>query len=157
MRKTLAALLTVALLGLGSAFAQDGMMGDQFWIGVSGGFPGAAVHFGFADLADGLDVRANVGFNYAGTTGFAVGVDALYSLPIDTGMSPIDVYVGGGPGLGVGGGLALAINVFGGVEYRLSEVGLPEGGVFLEAGPAIGVLPTFAFGVAARLGFNYYF
>ena len=156
MRKTLAALLTAALLSLGSAFAQDSMMGEQFWVGISGGFPGVAVHFGLSDIIDDLDVRANVGFNYNGT-GFAVGVDALYGLPIDTGATPLDVYVGGGPGFSVGTGGGLAINVFGGVEYRLSDLGLPEGGVFLEAGPAIAVTPAFAFGVAARLGFNFHF
>lgn len=157
MRKTLATFLTVALLSLGSAWAQE-MVGEDFWVGVSGGFPGAAIHFGFNDLlSPGIDLRANVGYSYAGTVGFAVGVDVLYDLPVDTGDAPLDVYIGGGPGLSVGTGLGIGFNVFGGVEYRLIDVGLPEGGVFLEAGPAIAITPAFAFGVAARLGFNYHF
>lgn len=157
MRTLLATLLTATLLSLGSAFAQDSMMGSQFWVGVSGGFPGAAIHFGFEDVTPGLDLRANVGYAYAGTVGFAVGLDALYALPVDTGTTPIDVYAGGGPGLSVGSGLGIALNLFAGVEYRLTDVGLPEGGVFFEAGPALAITPAFAFGVAARLGFNFHF
>jgi hypothetical protein len=152
MRKLLVSLIAVAALGTGAAFAQGG-----YWAGVSAGFPGAALHFGIDDVAPALAVRLNAGYNYIGTGGFALGVDALYDLPVDLGDAPIAVYAGGGLGIGIGAGVALGINLFVGGEFSLAQAGLPEGGVFLEVGPAIGIIPNFGFGVAGRLGFNYHF
>jgi hypothetical protein len=152
MRKLLVSLIAVAALGTGAAFAQGG-----YWAGVSAGFPGAALHFGIDDVAPALAVRLNAGYNYIGTGGFALGVDALYDLPVDLGDAPIAVYAGGGLGIGIGAGVALGINLFVGGEFSLAQAGLPEGGVFLEVGPAIGIIPNFGFGVAGRLGFNSHF
>lgn len=152
MRKFLVTLIAVAALGSGAALAQS------YWAGFSVGYPGAAVHFGVEDVAPSLSVRINAGYNYVVSTGFAVGVDALYDLPVDMGGAPIGVYAGGGVGLGIGGGpLNLGVNVFGGGEFSLASAGLPEGGVFVEVGPSIRVLPSFQFGVVGRLGFNYHF
>jgi GTPase len=53
--------------------------------------------------------------------------------------------------------LGVGLGAFGGVEYRLGELGLPEGGVFLEVGPTSYVVPAFGFGFNGRLGFNYHF
>ncbi len=152
MRKVLVSLIAVAALGTGAAFAQGG-----YWAGVSAGYPGAALHFGIDDIAPALAVRLNAGYNYIGTGGFALGVDALYDLPVDLGDTPIAVYAGGGVGIGIGAGVALGVNVFVGGEFSLAQAGLPEGGVFLEVGPAIGIIPNFGFGVSGRLGFNYHF
>lgn len=152
MRKLLVSLIAVAALGTGAAFAQGG-----YWAGVSAGYPGAALHFGIDDIAPSLAVRLNAGYNYIGTGGFALGVDALYDLPVDMGDTPIAVYAGGGVGIGIGAGVALGVNVFVGGEFSLAQAGLPEGGVFLEVGPAIGIIPNFGFGVSGRLGFNYHF
>lgn len=154
MRKFIIGLVAVAVLGTGSAFAQSG-----YWAGISAGYPGAALHFGIEDVAPNFSVRLNAGYSYIGTRGFALGVDALYDLPVDLGDTPIDVYAGGGIGLGIGGvgGVGLGVNLFVGGEFSLAQAGLPEGGVFLEVGPALGVLPSFGFGVAGRLGFNYHF
>ncbi len=152
MRKVLVSLIAVAALGTGAAFAQGG-----YWAGVSAGYPGAALHFGIDDIAPALAVRLNAGYNYIGTGGFALGVDALYDLPVDMGDTPIAVYAGGGVGIGIGAGVALGVNVFVGGEFSLAQAGLPEGGVFLEVGPAIGIIPNFGFGVSGRLGFNYHF
>jgi len=159
MRKLILSLLAVAVLGAGSAFAQSGL-----WVGVSGGYPGAVLHFGVENVFSGLDVRANVGYRYIGETGFGLGADVLYGLDIDTGVLPLDTYVGGGLQFGIGGGGSLGIGAFGGIEYRLGELGLPEGGVFLEIGPSIGYRlnpdvdeDAFGFDFIGRFGFNYHF
>jgi len=152
MRKLLVSLITVVALGAGVASAQG-----AYWAGVSAGYPGASLHFGIADIAPDFSVRVNAGFNYIGT-GFSLGVDGLYALPVDMGDTPIDVYAGAGVGLGIGGGaLGVGLNVFAGGEFNLASAGLPEGGVFLEVGPSIGFVPAFGFGVLGRLGFNYHF
>jgi hypothetical protein len=148
MRKLVISLLAVFVLGAGSAFAQSG-----FWAGASVGWPGASIHFGVENVAQDLDLRVNVGSTY--TLAFSVGVDALYNLNIDTGVLPLDTYVGGGAAIGVGPVTTIGLGVFGGIEYRLTEVDLPEGGVFFEVGPAISF--PFLVGVVARLGFNYHF
>ena len=151
MRKLIISLLAVAVLGAGSAFAQSG-----YWAGVSAGYPGAVVHFGVENVFAGLDIRANIGYQYIGVPGFSLGADVLYGLAVDTGTLPLDTYVGGGIGVGIGTGMSIGAGVFGGVEYRLGEIGLPEGGVFLEIGPSFSFTP-FAFGFLGRLGFNYHF
>lgn len=150
MRKFLIALIAVVTLGAGTAFAQS-----SYWAGFSVGYPGAALHFGISDVSPDLSVRINAGYNYIGS-GFALGVDALYDLPIDMGTAPIGVYAGGGLGLGIGSSVDVAFNAFIGGEFSLADAGLPQGGVFLEVGPSISLSP-FAFGVLGRLGFNYHF
>lgn len=150
MRKLLVSLITVVALGAGLASAQG-----AYWAGVSAGYPGASLHFGIEDIAPDFSVRINAGYNYIGT-GFALGVDGLYDLPVDLGDTPIDVYAGAGVGLGIGSSFDIAINVFGGGEFNLASAGLPEGGIFLEVGPSLGLSP-FKFGVIGRLGFNYHF
>lgn len=156
MRKLLISLIAVAALGAGTAFAQSG-----FWAGVSGGYPGAQVHFGVENVFAGLDVRANVGFNYYGfgAPTIGVGVDVLYGLDADTGAVPINVYVGGGPNFTfVGGNLGAGVMAFVGGEYALGDLGIPELSVFLEVGPAVKLLPQpFGFDFAGRLGVNYRF
>jgi len=151
MRKLILSLLAVTVLGAGSAFAQSG-----FWAGASAGWPGAALHFGVENVVAGLDVRANVGASYT-FADFSVGADVLYGLDLDVGMLPLETYVGGGVALNIGTGIGFGAGVFAGIEYRLGEVGLPEGGIFFEVGPSFAVTPAFAFGVLARLGFNYHF
>lgn len=151
MRKLVISLLAVTVLGAGSALAQSGL-----WAGVSAGWPGAALHFGVENVVQNLDVRANIGSSYT-FNAFSVGIDALYGLDVDLGVVPVDAYVGGGVALGIGAGLSVGIGAFGGVEYRLGDIGLPEGGVFLEVGPSFAITPAFAVGVLARLGFNYHF
>ncbi len=155
MRKLLISLIVIAALGTGGVFAQSG-----FWAGVSGGYPGAQVHFGVENVFAGLDVRANLNYFYFGAaaTGIGIGADVLYGLDVDTGVVPIDVYVGGGPNIQVGtGALGLSIDAFVGGEYRLGELNLPQGGVFLEVGPVIKILPGFSADFIGRLGFNWHF
>jgi hypothetical protein len=151
MRKLILSLLAVAVLGAGSAFAQSGL-----WAGVSSGWPGFAVHLGIEDVIADLDVRANVNSTYG--FAFGVGADVLYDLDVDLGTLPLETYVGGGLNLiFIPGAMGVSVGAFGGIEYRLGELGLPEGGIFLEVGPDLLVVPAFVFGINARLGFNYYF
>lgn len=157
MRKLLLGLLAALVLGSGTAFAQSG-----FFAGLSGGYPGAAIHFGVEDvITPGLDLRANIGYAYAGASGPSFGVDGLYGLDVDTGEVPVDIYAGGG--LGLVFGEALAIKALVGGEYRFFEIDLPELGAFLEVGPSFGIdLDTAdayepGFGFDARVGVNYHF
>jgi hypothetical protein len=151
MRKLVISLLAVFVLGAGSAFAQSG-----FWAGASVGWPGAAIHFGVENVVQGLDLRVNVGSSY-NFRAFSVGADVLYNLVVDTGMLPLDTYVGGGLAIGIGPATSIGAGVIAGVEYRLLEANLPEGGIFFEVGPSLALTPAFAFGVVGRLGFNYHF
>lgn len=159
MRKVLVALFTAALLTGGAAFAQGMDMGAHYWAGVSAGYPGVTFHFGVSDVAPNLSVRANVGYGYGGVTGsgFAVGLDGLYNLPVDTGDVPVTVYAGLGPTMVFASDFNIGANVFAGAEYRLGQIGLEQGGVFFEAGPAIYFTPSFQADFVGRLGFNYHF
>ena len=152
MRRLFIGLLTVLVLGAGTASA-------QMWAGISSGFPfGVTLHFGLEDvLSPGIDVRANGTVGFAGA--FGVGADVLIGLPVNVPDIPIDVYAGGGPAVAFAGagGFALAVNAFAGVEYRLGQVGFDPGGVFLEVGPTIVLVPAFGAGFVGRLGFNYHF
>jgi hypothetical protein len=150
MRKLIISLLAVAILGSGAAFAQTGT-----WAGVSVGWPGAALHFGVENIATNLDVRANLGYAYAG--GFAFGVDALYNINLQTDLPEFSTYAGGGIGFAFGEGLSAGVGLLVGGEYRLVEAGIPQGGVFFEAGPTFAITPEFLFGFGGRLGFNYHF
>lgn len=156
MRKLLISLIAIAALGTGGAFAQSG-----FWAGVSGGYPGAQVHFGVENVFAGLDVRANVGLNYYGfgAPAIGVGVDVLYGLDVDTGAVPIGVYVGGGPNFTlVGGNIGVGAMAFVGGEYPLGDLGIPELSVFFEVGPAVKIVPLpVGFDFVGRLGVNYRF
>jgi hypothetical protein len=158
MRKVLITLLAITALGAGAAFAQNGSSTDQYWAGISAGYPGANFHFGVSNVAPDFSVRANLGFGYFGY-GFTAGLDGLYNLPVNTGDLPLTVYAGLGPtaAFGYSGGFAFGANAFAGAEYRLGQIGMPEGGVFFEAGPVIYFVPSFFGGFVGRLGFNYHF
>lgn len=155
MRKLLIALVAVFAVGAGSAFAQSG-----YWAGFSVGYPGAALHFGLEDVTPNLAVRVNAGYAYVGNR-FALGFDALYNLSVATGSTPIDAYLGGGVGIGIGAGSPIvSINALVGGEFRLVDLGIPSAGLFLEVGPSVSFnLPRnrAPFGVLARFGINYHF
>lgn len=171
MRRLAATLFTVLTLGLlGGAFAQEDTVpiGQGYWAGASTGFPfGLNLHFGAENLiGQGLHLRGNAS---VGFPSFGVGADVLAGLPIDTGDAPVNIYAGGGAHISFGNphrdddvdesfthfGIGLLV----GAEYRLFEAGLPEGGIFLEAGPAVvlGEGRGSGFGFSAKLGFNYHF
>jgi hypothetical protein len=164
MRTLILGLLAALVLGGGAAFAQTGA-----WGGLSGGYPGAAAHFGVEDVGvENLDARVNLGYAYAGAAGFALGVDGLYGLNLDTGELAADIYVGAGVGMVVGE--ALALKALAGGEYRFVDLDLPQVGLFLEVGPSFGIdmndedlddddeeIYDGGFGFDARLGVNYHF
>lgn len=156
MRKWMIALLATLMTGAGAAFAQDlTTPGQGYWAGASVGYPGASLHFGVENVIEDLAVRANLGFNYAATSGLAAGVDALYTLPIET-EAPVNPYAGGGIAFGFGQTFDAAIHVIGGAEFRLVDAGAPEVGIFGEVGPGFSVTGS-GFAFTGRLGANYHF
>ena len=164
MRK-LVILLSFLALSVGTAFAQtddasvsvnlniNNAVTENYWAGISFGFPGIYGHFGLKDvLGNGGDVRANLGYNYVGST-FAIGADALFDINLGV-NAPLGLYLGGGPYVNVGNRFILGVEGLAGLEYRLSDFGFNPGAVFFELGPAIG---TGGFDFRSRVGFNYYF
>ena len=146
MRKIILALLAALVLG-GAAYAQSG-----FFVALSAGWPGAAVHVGVEDvIVEGLDARLNVGYEYAGN--FSIGLDALYGLDVEIPDVPIDVYVGGGLGASFAGDFVIKALVGG--SYGLDDLGVEGLSVFLELGPTY----NFNSGINAdaRLGVAYGF
>ncbi|UCH26752.1 MAG: hypothetical protein JSV66_03640 [Trueperaceae bacterium] len=134
MRKVLVILVSVVALGLGSTWAQ----GD-ITLGASAGFPYAAAHVSIADLAAGLDVRANVVFalsDYGGgdSSGFGVGADVLYGLDFDLGID-VDVYAGAGATFTFGTDQVALLNAFIGGTYPLDVSGMSGLSLFAEVGP----------------------
>lgn len=151
MRKLIISLLALFTVIGGTAFAQGG-----YWAGVHAGFPGAGVHFGVSDLAPNLDFRANVGYSYAGFSGFSIGADVLYNLDLDV-AEDFQVYAGGGLNVAfAAGGAGISLHALIGGEFDLASSGLNNGGIFIEVGPALNLSPTQFSGIA-RLGFNYHF
>ncbi len=151
MRKL--ALMAVLVFSLGLATAQN----ESYWAGVSGGFPGLNLHFGLNDVvSQGVDLRINGTFTYAGA--FGLGADVLAALPIEL-EGPVVIYGGGGPYalFGGAGGFGFGLTLFVGGEYRLADVGFAPGGIFLEVGPALRFAPTFGGDFVGRFGFNYHF
>lgn len=152
MRKVL---VVVFALVLGSGFAQEV---QGLWAGISAGFPGFNLHVGAENVLDlggqPLDIRGSAGFNYFGAAA-VISADGLLGFDVDTDL-PIDAYAGAGLTARIGSGFNLGIEGVVGVEYRLGDVGLPEGGVFFEILPILYITPV-DFGFNARLGFNYHF
>lgn len=164
MRKFLITLLATLSLGVGSAFAQDNMMGGTQWVGASAalGLPlGLNLHYGLADLlAPDLDLR----FNLAAATFFnggialAGGADVLYHLNLEMQNDlPLDVYVGGGLDIGANFGseigLAASLAALAGAEYPIDN----NLAIFGELRGGLGFSPGISFAGGLRLGVNYYF
>jgi hypothetical protein len=154
-RIRLLALALVALTFAGSASAQD-------WFGVRSGFPlGVTLHYGVGNaLGNGADLRISGRIvSSAGAVRFGVGADALLGVFAD---GPVDAYVGGGPSIEFGPGLAeLGVQGLVGGQLRFVQVGLPQLGVFVEGsvGASLSLsggtarIPTFG----AALGVNWFF
>lgn len=150
-------LIVAALVsGISCASAQGN------WFGVRSGYPlGLTVLYGVNNgLGNGADLRVNGRLVVDGNgTRFGLGLDALHTVAA---VSPFSVYLGGGPAVEVGSGVAL-LDVHGliGSEFRFVDLGIPRLGVFAEGtlGARIGLsgissrFPTFG----AALGVNYHF
>ena len=165
MRKLFILLLGVLALSAGTTFAQtddastsvnlniNNAVTENYWAGISFGYPGIYGHFGLKDvLGAGGDVRANLGYAYAGG-GFVLSADALFDIALNV-DAPLGLYLGGGPYINVGDGFSVGIEGLAGLEYRLIDFGFTPGAVFFELGPAIG---TGGFDFISRVGFAYYF
>ncbi len=132
------------------------------WFGVRSGYPlGVTLLYGIGNgLGPGVDLRINgrIVVDQNGTR-FGLGLDGLRNVVV---KSPFTVYLGGGPALEAGSGVAL-LDVHGlvGSEFRFVDLGVPRLGVFAEGtlGAQIGLagvpsrFPTFG----AALGVNYHF
>lgn len=163
MRKLIATLLALTVLGFGSALAQEGVdntvaVDSDYWAGISTGWPfGVNVHFGVEDvIGQGVDLRANAALGLGAQ--FGLGVDALADLPVDLDNPDLGIYAGGGLNFGFAGGtFGFGLGLLVGGEYRLAGAGLPEGGIFLEVGPTLAFVPSFVPNANAKFGFNYHF
>ncbi len=150
-------LLLVALAsGLATASAQGN------WFGVRSGYPlGVTLHYGIANaLSNGYDLRVSgkLVVDNAGSR-FGLGLDAMHTFAA---ASPFSAYLGAGPSMEFGSGTALLdLHALLGGEFRFTDFGLPQLGLFAEGtlGATIGIsnaasrFPTFG----AALGVNWHF
>ncbi len=123
------------------------------WFGMSGGYPVlTGLHIGLRDVLPQLDIRFGAGYALPGA--FSASLDAFYNFDDLFGSAPVSLYVGGGLLTTVGGpGSALDLGLLVGTEIRLSPGG--PASVFVEAGPAVQLLPTLGSGdLLARAGIN---
>lgn len=161
MRKLIVSILAFVALGLGTAQAQDAFgttvdLSPDYYAGIAGGLNGGNaaffLHFGISDLiTEGIGTRFSLG--YSGAMG--LGADVIANLPVNTGDAPLGIYAGAGLGiLFIPRDTRVNIGVLVGTEFRFSN--FPEGGIFLELGPAFSVT---GHGTHFNLkaGFNYHF
>lgn len=162
MRKMLIALFAVAVLGAGSALAQD--MSVQYdttqWAGVGLGYP-FQVYYGIDNaVGQDLDLRVRVSSYFWNVS---LGADILTPITTIENM-PITVYAGGGPNVDYlfSAGLGIGVSGLVGAEYRFNQ----DYGAFLELGAGytyyfgdLTGLNYFGLGFQPRgaLGFNYHF
>jgi hypothetical protein len=163
MQKVTVTLLTILSLSLGTALAQTvtaptPLPAGQYYLGVStGGTPsGLTFHAGAVNALDnGFTLRGNLAVGSGGS--FGIGADAIANLPIAT-QGPLAIYAGAGPFAALGGiENNFGINFLIGGEFRLVDLGFPTGGVFLEIGPNLNILPRFTGGFYGRGGVNLHF
>jgi hypothetical protein len=155
--RALFVLIAAALVsGISCANAQGN------WFGIRSGYPlGVTLHYGVANgFGPGADLRVS-GRLVVDQNGsrFGLGLDAMHTVAA---ASPFSVYLGGGPAVEFGSGVAL-LDVHGlvGSEFRFVDLGMPQLGLFAEGtlGARIGIsgissrFPTFG----AALGVNYHF
>lgn len=150
MRRIILSLIFAATLISGAAFAQSG-----YWVALSGSLAGPSVHFGVENVFQNFDLRANLGSNY-GFNNLNVGVTALYTLPTDVPDIDGDLYLGAGFTAYLGGAFDFSVDLLGGIEFSLSDLGLGGAGVFVEAGGALS-WPLADSGLIVRGGFLYSF
>lgn len=153
--KRILSILILALLAGGAAQAQDN------WFGLRSGYPlGVTLHYGIDDgLSAGTDLRINGRIYVRGADAVVgVGVDALRTVSVE---DPFVVYVGGGPAIEIGSDVFLDVHGLAGAEFRLTDVDLPELGVFVEG--ALGATIALSGGTSrvpdfgAAVGFNWHF
>ena len=153
-------LLTLIVAALVSGISSASAKGN--WFGVRTGYPlGVTIHYGIANaLSNGFDLRVSghvVAHN--GQARIGIGLDTMHTIAT---AEPFSVYLGAGPAIEFGAGNAwLDLHGLLGSEFRFTDLGLPQLGIFVEGtlGGAIGLsdgsaeVPTFG----AALGVNYHF
>ena len=171
MHKFLVVLLSIMVLSLGAAFAQQdedidasdlaisaqaGPFGTTQYAGGSLGLPLLQGYYGLQDAFLGSDLRFRVGLTPVGGFGFTAGADLLYDFTTFGDDNEFTLYGGGGPSLRYIGGsiantgynfFAIDLTGVGGVNYRLD----PDISLFGEAGLGLG----FGFNEGAIAGQTY--
>ena len=151
MRKLLMTIFAVALFGGGAAFAQ------AQWAGVSIGYPSVQAYYGQENvLGDNLDLRGRVAISPFAGLGFGVGADVLTDIEQFGDANEFDLYVGGGPSLGVvPGSFYVDVSGLAGVEYNVDA----QIGVFGELRVGVGFAGSFgvfpAYGGALGVNFRF--
>ena len=154
----LLAVLALVLATLASGVAQA----QGSWAGIRSGYPfGVSAHYGIVDGLDtGTDLRITArAYARGGEASIGVGLDALRTIAVE---APFEVYVGGGPAVGIRGSGDFFVNAHGlvGGEFRFSDVDLPQLGVFVEAAAGLTIqsnAPVTFPDLDASVGFNWHF
>ncbi len=158
MHKLLVVLLSVAVLSLGAAFAQEdddvdasdlavsaqaGPFGTTQYAGGSLGFPLLQGYYGLQDAFLGGDLRFRLALQPLFGFNFVVGADSLHDITTFGDDDEFTLYAGGGPSIGyiTGSVNTVGYNYFafdvtgvGGVNYRLD----PSISLFGELGLGLG-------------------
>jgi hypothetical protein len=129
---------------------------DRYWFGVSTSFPlGPSLHFGLDDVLGSVALRASSSLFLGGE--LDLGISALIDLPVVITPLPARVYGGLGPTFTVAvEHSGFALQAFLGTEVRLGSGDTEPGGVFIEVGPSVELVPALDSGFVARVGFNYH-
>lgn len=128
---------------------------QRYWAGNSTGFPlGTIFHLGMRNVIGPVSLRTSSSAGLGGPFDFSLS--ALVDLPVSLANLPTTVYAGLGPSLTAGAD-ASSLNTQGflGVEYRLGKN--EPGGIFLELGPSLEIMPELDTSFVWTLGFNYHF
>ena len=130
---------------------------ERYWFGVSTGFPlGATLHFGVHDIVSLMDLRLSTSLGLGGAVD--LGLNGLVELPVQIAELPVSVYAGLGGTLTVGaeeGQSGVDTQALLGAEYRLGRN--QPGGIYVEFGPIVEVIPELDSSFVTKVGFNYHF
>lgn len=161
MRKLFVSLTVIAMLVMGSAFAQEEPVVTQdSGVYLSGGLAlsvsrnvrfGVNAAAGFEDLlAPNFDVRAGVGVLFSGVATVRIAGDAIYNFDIDEG-GPLTIGAGGGPRIRIGAGSDVGIGILGQVDYAVADnisiFGELDLDLYFSSTAGSGTVPTFIAGV----------
>lgn len=128
---------------------------ERYWFGISTGYPlGATLHFGIHDVFSSADLRLSSSLGLGGAVD--LGLSSILELPVTIAELPTTVYSGLGSTLTVESPTSsLNAQAFLGIEYRLG--GTQPGGIYMEFGPVLEIIPEIDSSFVWKLGFNYHF
>jgi hypothetical protein len=156
MKKLGISLLCMSALVFAQPQINETKPADQFWAGITTGFPlGAIFHVGIRNAIGPVSLRASTSAGLGGP--FDLAMSGLIDLPVTIADWPTRVYAGLGPTFTVGKDVsALNAQGFLGIEYRLGG-GNEPGAFFVELGPVVEFIPEIDSSFVWKVGFNYYF